>query len=313
MNASHKSEAYLMNKTLVYGELQALQTDNPLQTKLRLIITDFSPNNNKIGVPKKEAANIVKTALFQPFKINFNGIKESGHKGAWPVGTIISAQEEEDKVVGEAIVWNHEFPEVAAYLKEAFASTGVRTSWEIFYDTAEKDENDIGWLEGTLFGGTCVVEIPAYDNDRTRVLAIAETERMTLEELQARITDLETQLQTITTEKDTAVSAKDAELQALNEKLTTYQEADNQRALAEKTAARKSKISTFGIDFDAKADSYMGLTDEAFELLVTTLAVAKPKVEAEDTTQSIIPQFPAEEKDLKELARTVGKSFKNRE
>lgn len=163
---------------LMRGYIRAIADSNhPLQTKLSLILTDFEPNGNKQGVPISEKDNIINSALHMPIKINFDGYSVAGHIGAVPIGPItnayISSDNGRDVIAGEAVIWNDVYGDVAEHLKTAFAE-GIGTSWEIYYETSEIDDNDVQWLHGCIFGGTCVVHTPAYGPTRTRVLAIAE-------------------------------------------------------------------------------------------------------------------------------------------
>jgi len=168
----------MQHKTTVNGYIRAVADQtHPFQTKLSLIITDFEPNNNKQGIHKTEAENILRTAAYTPLKIHFDGEAFGGHVNAKPIGPIVNAYASNDNgrdvIAGDAIIWNDMYPEVAEHLKVAFAE-GVGTSWEIYYEDADKDENGIEWLKGCVFAGTCVVNTPAYGPNRTRLLAIAE-------------------------------------------------------------------------------------------------------------------------------------------
>jgi len=205
-------EIMTQRTALVNGYIRAVaDANNPTQTRLSIILTDFEPNTNKQGIPRSEAENILRTALLSPLKINFTGDGYTGHKGAFPIGAIASAAMGEDNgrdvIAGDAIVWNDIYPEVSDHLKKAFAS-GIGTSWEIYFKDSKTDANDIEWLEGCVFAGTCIVDVPAYGPNRTRILAIAET-------LNDRATDLlekETmakELETDTTSVETPALAAD--------------------------------------------------------------------------------------------------------
>lgn len=168
----------MQQKITVNGFIRAVADQNhPLQTKLSLIITDFMPNGNKQGIPYTEKQNIITSALHQPLKINFDGKAYSGHIGAIPIGPIINAYEDNDNgrdiIAADAIIWNEVYEDIADHLKVAF-SEGIGTSWEIYYDNSDTDNDGIEWLHGCVFAGTCVVHTPAYGPNRTRILAIAE-------------------------------------------------------------------------------------------------------------------------------------------
>lgn len=163
---------------MVNGFIRATSDQHhPLQTKLSLIITDFAPNGNKQGIPQTEKQNIIRTAQYTPLKINFNGESYAGHTGAFPIGPIINAYEGNDNgrdiICADAILWNDIYEDIDDHLKAAFAE-GIGTSWEIFYETATVDDDGVSWLNDCVFAGTCVVDVPAYGPNRTRILAIAE-------------------------------------------------------------------------------------------------------------------------------------------
>ena len=172
---------------LVTGYIRAVSdANNPTQTRLSIILTDFEPNKNKQAIPRSEAENILRTALIAPLKINFDGKGYAGHKGAFPIGAIANASMSQDNgrdvISGDAVVWNDMFPEVSDHLKKAFAS-GIGTSWEIYFKDSTTDDDGVEWLEGCVFAGTAIVDVPAYGPNRTRVLAIAETLNNHAEEL----------------------------------------------------------------------------------------------------------------------------------
>lgn len=166
------------NVVKVNGYIRATaDQQHPLQTKLQLILTDFMPNGNKQGIPQTEKHNIIQSALYTPIKINFTGAGYTGHTGAIPIGPIISAYEGQDNgrdvILGDAILWNDIYDDIDEYLKAAFVE-GIGTSWEIYYTEADVDAEGISWLQDCVFAGTCVVDVPAYGPNRTRILAIAE-------------------------------------------------------------------------------------------------------------------------------------------
>lgn len=182
----------MQQKISVNGYIRAVadQTQNPLQTKLSLIITDFLPNGNKQGIPPTEKQNIINTGLNQPLKINFDGKGYAGHTGAMPIGPIVHLYETTDNgrdvIAADAVIWNEVYDDIADHLKLAF-SEGIGTSWEIYYDDSVVDDEGNQWLHGCVFAGTCVVQVPAYGPNRTRVLAIAEK----LQERETKLTELE--------------------------------------------------------------------------------------------------------------------------
>lgn len=151
--------------------------NNPLQTHVSLILTDFLPNKNRQAIPRSEAENLIRSSVNMPLMINFDGEDYYGHAGAIPIGPITSAYidtiDGNEVIKAEAIIWADQFPEVSDHLKSLF-SEGIGTSWEIYYGDSYKDTAEVEWLQDCIFSNTCVVDTPAYGPERTRVLAIAE-------------------------------------------------------------------------------------------------------------------------------------------
>lgn len=167
----------IQQKAQVNGFIRALANQtHPLQTNLLLILTDFEPNKNNQGIPITEAENILNTALHTPLKINFDGAEFYGHTSASPIGPITRVYKGidngRDVIFAEAVVWNDLYEDISDHLKLAFAE-GIGTSWEIYYKDSVT-ENNVQWLQGCVFAGTCVVKTPAYGPNRTRLLAVAE-------------------------------------------------------------------------------------------------------------------------------------------
>lgn len=162
-------------KALFNGYFKTRASDkNPLQTIIDLVITPFSPNNNKQAIPKSEAQNIINTALYQPLKINFDGSKINGHFNSIPIGTITEVAETDIEIVGSAIVWLEEFPETIEYLKQCSANDNIPgTSWEILYNESITDNDGIEWLHGCVYCANTIVSNPAY-GEKTLLRAIAE-------------------------------------------------------------------------------------------------------------------------------------------
>jgi hypothetical protein len=164
----HAIDTGATHKGKVSGRLKAYASvDNPLILSMDLWITDFNPNKNKQGIPKTEAQNILKTAVNTPVKIAFDD-HALGHHGAKPIGVISTAELQNDMIIGRAIIWKQDNQAVADYL---LAQAEHFVSWEIYYSDSTLDSNGIQWLEGCYFGGTCLVDTPAYgDKAKAHIL-----------------------------------------------------------------------------------------------------------------------------------------------
>lgn len=308
--------------------------DHPLQTRIQLILTDFAPNKNKQGIPLEEADNIIRTALYSPLKINFNGKSFKGHAAAKPLGPIVSAWkgkdtlhgEERDVIIGEAVVWTDLYKEVAEHLIETF-DEGIGGSWEIYYAKSDIRE-DTEWLRGCIFAGTVIVDTPAYGPERTRLLAIAEclngddnsmaknaTEDVKVEvkldeESTKQLEELRTNLDNLTKEfselnsKYTALAtekeAADNKVKELEEKISAEELA---KAEEEKYNSRKTKLNEAGfkLDNDDRRKFILGLSEEDFEVYVNdikSLQVSKASASINTNNEKkVIPEPLTERKE----------------
>src|SRR5690606_26253264 len=119
--------------------------------------------------------NIIKTAQHQPLKIAFDGADIGGHLGALPIGVITRAYAakdgDRDVIQADGVLWDTVHPDAIELLKQ---SDRVGTSWEIYYADAALDDAGNEWLQECVFGSQCIVKVPAYGPERTRILAIAE-------------------------------------------------------------------------------------------------------------------------------------------
>jgi hypothetical protein len=179
---------------------------NPMQSELSFVFTDYAPNKNKQGVSQAEAANLIRTGLYQPVKVDFQGNAVGDHYGAIPIGPIISLIDEGDRLVGKAVVWREEYADVVTYLEaqsskasatdtSAGSTGGVQFSWELYYTESAMDEAGIEWLGNCTVAATTIVDVPAYQG-RTPLLAMAAEQR-TITELTQRIEVLENQLKEV--------------------------------------------------------------------------------------------------------------------
>ena len=164
-----------MKSTYFSGTLKAYASNqNPLQTIVEFVLTDFRPNKNKQRIPKSESDNIVSSALNMPLKIDFDDNTIKGHAFSVPIGTLSEVWAQEDVIMARSVLWKEEFPAIDEYLKKASVEGKmIGTSWEIFYDRSEQHD-EITDLYGCIVQATTIVDNPAY-GDRTKILSIAET------------------------------------------------------------------------------------------------------------------------------------------
>lgn len=304
---------------------------NPAQKHIKFIFTDYLPNANKQGVPVEEAENVLKTGLYMPVKVNFqNGPK--GHARAIPIGPIIGMINEDSKIVGEAVVWSTEFPDIAEYLDIASASEGgVQFSWELAHSNSTTDDNGITWLRNIVVMGITMVNDPAYKG-RTPLISVAEElSSMELEEALAelanandKISELESQLAENTSMQD-KLSALETEVISLR---SFKEDVEAEAAKAEKLSTRRSKLSEAGItftddEFSTRSGIIFGMTDDVFDLYVSDIksrvsaaSVNKQKTSVAGVDNSIPlipdPQLDGEDKKIKFSYADLGKALREK-
>jgi hypothetical protein len=281
-NSEKKSKAETQTKASVHGFMRMAESNmtNPLLKEVELVLTDFEANANKEGIPQKEAANIIRTALHTPIKIAVSETGYAGHKGAIPVGPIIEVYEDTHEgkpvVKAKAVIWSDEFKEVYSLLKsQAGEREYIGTSWEVYYESADAVDG-ISWLNNVTFAGTCIVDVPAY-GERTKLLKVAEKEMV--EELQTKIKELEDMLQ-----------VKESELDGLRKENNAFKTEADAKAQAEKRQNVANKLLTAGFsqsEVDEKLEFYLQLPEDAFEKILGDFVKTRTEASKKDEPVTI--------------------------
>lgn len=281
-NSEKKSKAETHIKASVHGFMRMAESNlqNPLLKEVELVLTDFEANANKEGIPQKESANIIRTALHTPIKIAMSETGYAGHKGAIPVGPIIEVYEDTHEgkpvVKAKAVIWSDEFKEVYSLLKsQAGEREYIGTSWEVYYESADSVDG-VNWLNNVTFAGTCIVDVPAY-GERTKLLKVAEKEMV--EELQTKIKELEETLQ-----------VKESELDGLRKENDAYKAEADAKAQAEKRQNVANKLLTAGFsqaEVDEKLEFYLQLPEDAFEKILSDFVKTRTEASKKDETVTI--------------------------
>jgi hypothetical protein len=183
------------------SELEAFAAEqDPYKTWIHFVFTDDKPNQNKQRVPNSEFDSLAKSAKYMPIKKLAGGVGDT-HEGAVPMGSIASTKISEvsgsHTIEGLATLWNKEFPDDIAFLRQRFANgENINFSWEIGYKEAVEDPNYPGvkMLTGCSTRAATIVAMPSY-GDRTRVLAMASAVGESFEE---RIDKIDTALRQFT-------------------------------------------------------------------------------------------------------------------
>lgn len=184
----------MKQKALFHGHMTAVASEaHPFQSRLRFVFTDYEPNVNGQGVQKSEAGNILRTGVHMPIKVHFKGDGVGNHFGAIPVGPITSMYEDNDRIIGEAIIWKEAYGDVVEYLEKASAEEGgVQFSWELYYADSVV-EDSVEWLKDVTVAAATIVDLPSYKG-RTPLLSFASERQELIEEieqLKSRIAALE--------------------------------------------------------------------------------------------------------------------------
>jgi hypothetical protein len=283
-----------MNKAILTGFLKAsADQSHPLQTNIDFIFTDFKPNRNRQGVPESEAENIVRTGINMPVKANFTGGAVKGHNNAMPIGPITMMEQQGDKIVGHAVIWKDEFPDLTQYLEEASKDAdGVQFSWELYYKNAEADVNGTLWLHDCIVAGAAIVADPAYAG-RTHLLALAEENKMNLDELKAQVSELSDKLWSMLDSLYAALSLPGSidKAAGIEAQFTAVIEA--LKGMAEAKASLEAQLTEKDTQLAAAETSKSELETE-----LTELREYKSNAEAEKARAELLAMRHAELKDV---------------
>jgi len=267
--------------------------------------TDDQPNGNKMKVPQTEFANIIRTGVHMPIKMQDND-PNGDHEGSTPVGVITNLAQKGNKVIGLGALWKEERKEAVEALAENFNSGNPpKLSWEVFYSESEVDEEGIESLTGVTVRATTFVGDPAYKG-RTNVVAMASNEdakkeqssennkEAKLDELKA----LQEQFDSLKSEKElleTRASELNTEIETLksrNEELTTWKsQREEGDAKAQLLTTRRESLLKAGVtltdeEWATKAESVAAMDETTFDFYTQEVAVFASKKASEEAAAS---------------------------
>lgn len=305
---------------------------HPFLTKIKFIFADNRGNANNQGIEEEDFDAIIQSSIHMPIKIRYTHAGAGGHDMAIPIGHITTmaktVAEDRSELVGEALLYNEEFPDEIEYLKEKHAegqAPGI--SWELSYqDSVVK--NGINWLKGAITRAATFVKFPAYGS-RTTLLAIAERQNDAefiealqtlinewasdkdginpddkggidvneeeLKELQtklaealARVADLEGQL----TESNTKLEEATATITTLSEENTTFKRTALLNERTAKLVEAGIKVETDQDKLAQKQEIWLAMSPEIFDAYVSDIAAASKGKPAEASQQKdSLPKF----------------------
>lgn len=146
--------------------------ENELLTWISFVFADNQPNGNGQGIPKSAFGSLVETGSYMPIKMEEGRI--GGHSQSTPLGVVKDLNISENKVLGNAALWNDERPADVSLLKESQSKgTPAQISFELFYTESLIDDGGVEWLQDPSVKAATIVIAPAYLG-RTPITAIAE-------------------------------------------------------------------------------------------------------------------------------------------
>lgn len=294
------------------------------------VFTDDIANANSQGIHQDEFERVIKTGLHKPFKKKLGYTVASDHDDAVPVGAIADLQREDNKIVGIASVWEREFPDDAAFIRDAYAAKEpLGVSWEVFYEDTEVDEDGVEWLKEVSTRAITLVGQPAYAG-RTPLLAVAAKQRnnskekigdtnMDLKQVEEQLQATKQEVVTLKTTLEEA-NANLTELGKLQSEVETLREfkaeVEKEKATLVLVEARLSQFAEAGIemtkeDFLKEGTRWLALDEETFKFVLETMvnspnkeSTASAKVDSDeevdtDSPAAVFEKFLAERKEKK--------------
>jgi hypothetical protein len=299
------------------GEANASVSSNPNVSWIKYVFTDDIPNVNKQKIPGDEFPNVTRTGLLMPIKMATGKIND-GHEEAVPLGVISHLKEDGNKVIGLAALWTTEREDDVKFLKERNANgTAPQLSWELYYKEATVDEEGISTLHGVVVKAITIVNMPAYQG-RTPILAMANEhtsesasmeDKVTEEELKAKIAELEAKVATLTAE----LSAKDETVKGQTEELSSLKEfkasVEKKELEAQKFAEIKTLFKEAGVEkdeayFETNKEKLLKMEKEDMSFwLQEAIAFSTSKTTSTEASVKIPPLPASNSSDLKDPAK----------
>jgi len=289
---------------------------NPNVTWAKFILTDDEPNGNNVRIPKEEFSNLVNSGVHMPIKMTLGNIK--GHKASMPIGVITHLKEVGNRVEGLAALWNSERPEDIGLLKDKKEKEEtLNISWEIAYQAFTESEiyEGVRDLYHTVLKAATVVETPAYEG-RTTILALAEMEKINMEELELKIEELEKSLAELQEEKEELLEKLDGSVATVKELTSELAELSEFKVQVEEEKEKQEKMASIKLQFEeagiSKEEEYfiensetlLAMDKKALRFLIAEVlafgkAVEKATAQAElEEKKEIVPPIVGEQEEI---------------
>lgn len=298
---------------------------HPYLKRVKFILTDDQPNENKQGIEYEDFPRIMASAVNAPIKMYYNRNNVGGHAGSFTIGHISAVAEHITdtgihQILAEGVLYADEFPNEVDFLEKTFAEGNAPgVSWELRYKDSVLKKG-INWLKGAVTTAATFVRHPAYGT-RTALLALASNQELDEEHLIDELVALANSVSpSIDDNKGGTAKVNEEELAKLQKELEDLKSqlasanAENESLKAtvtsqgevidgyKKTAVaeeRLRKMTDAGITLDAekieaKKEFLTALSEEAFaEYLSDLQAVQKASAAATQRAQaSRTPEIP---------------------
>lgn len=294
---------------------------NPGLRYAKFVFCDDQANENGQGIEYEDFDIVAQSGIGTPVKMRFLGEAVSAHVGSIPIGHITEMVENTldsgvHQLIAQAVLYANEYPDEIGYLEEAFANNKAPgISFEMTYKDAVVKAG-VSWLKGIITRAATFVRNPAYGS-RTALLALASStdiseedlskglsafaeefrpktttkggnNKVTEEELQAKLTEAQTKITELTTkvgELETANASLVTDKEALSTQLSEKDTALAAFAEKELVAKRTQTITDAGIKIETDPEKlskkqafWVHMDEEAFAEYVDDLKVAsKPE------------------------------------
>jgi len=176
----------VLNSTFSVISKSNASLDNPNINNVNFILTDDKPNANGVGIRREDFISFAQSAIFMPIKMSEGDIDD--HGSSKPVGAIVQAEIDDDKIIGSGVVWPEERPADVALLKMKTEKGEAQISWEISYDGEVTDKNGTIWIKDPRLLAATLVKYPAYMG-RTPMTGFSSTSEKSEEIMPESITE----------------------------------------------------------------------------------------------------------------------------
>jgi hypothetical protein len=261
---------------------------HPFLTKIKFIFADNRGNANDQGIEAEDFDALITSSIHMPIKMRYTHAGVKGHDMSVPIGhiTAMTKQIKDNEVaelIGEAVLYNEEYPDEVSYLKEKYAAgEAPGISWELVYQDV-KHQNGIDWLKGVITRAATFVQFPAYGS-RTSLLAIAQTNIQSISQSQLEDEEFMSELTEIVQELNDLIKGKVEEEEEPSITMGGMKVDELEKAQAD-LAAAEAKIAELESKLEEATSTINTLTEEKTSLASENEAFKRDAIVAERTAK----------------------------